>query len=78
MYLAELFIENFRRFGAEKNNRHVTLALSPGLNVLVGENDSGKSSIIDALRVLLSTRTQNGLRITEEAATGSRFELHGA
>ena len=46
MYLSEIFIENFRGFGAEKDGRHLQLELSPGLNVLVGENDSGKSTIL--------------------------------
>ncbi len=39
MYLSEIFIENFRGFGNEKDGKNLCLALSPGLNVLVGEND---------------------------------------
>lgn len=66
MYLANIFIENFRGFGPEKDNRHLSLALSPGLNMLVGENDSGKSSIVDAVRLVLATRTQEGQRITDD------------
>lgn len=66
MYLAELFIENFRGFGAQQDGRHLGLTLSPGLNVLVGENDSGKSTIVDALRLLLSTRVYEGQRLTED------------
>lgn len=66
MYLSEIFIENFRGFGAEKDGRHLSLAFSRGLNVLVGENDSGKSTIVDALRLVLSTRAQEGQRLTDD------------
>lgn len=66
MYLAEIFIENFRGFGSETEKRHLCLPLSPGLNVLVGENDSGKSTIVDALRLVLSTRTQDAQRLTDD------------
>lgn len=66
MYLSELFIENFRGFGSEKDQRHLGLTLLPGLNVLVGENDSGKSTIVDAIRLVLTTRTQDGQRLSED------------
>lgn len=66
MYLSDLFIENFRGFGAEKDGLHLSLTLSRGLNVLVGENDSGKSTIVDALRLVLSTRAQEGQRLSDD------------
>lgn len=48
MYLAELTIRNFRKL------REVTLKFQPGLNVLVGANNVGKSAVVDALRALLA------------------------
>lgn len=48
MYLAELAIKNFRRL----NN--VTLKFVPGMNVLVGPNNVGKTAVVDALRALLA------------------------
>lgn len=48
MYLAELTIKNFRKL------REATLKFQPGLNVLVGPNNVGKSAVIDALRTLLA------------------------
>jgi putative ATP-dependent endonuclease of OLD family len=48
MYLAELAIKNFRRL----NN--VTMIFVPGLNVLVGPNNVGKTAVVDALRALLA------------------------
>lgn len=49
MYLSEIKIEGYRAF-----NDRTTITLNKGLNLLVGENGSGKSTIIDAIRLLLS------------------------
>lgn len=48
MHISELKIEGYRAFGAES-----VVKLNKGLTVLVGENGSGKSTVIDALRLLL-------------------------
>ncbi|MBC6536116.1 ATP-dependent nuclease [Citrobacter amalonaticus] len=48
MYLAELTITNFRKL------REAKLKFQPGLNVLVGPNNVGKSAVVDALRTLLA------------------------
>ncbi|MGA2226471.1 MAG: AAA family ATPase, partial [Syntrophobacteraceae bacterium] len=50
MYLSELSIINFRKFG----DPGITLSFRPGANVIIGENNSGKSAIIDAIRLVLS------------------------
>ncbi|NKV29904.1 AAA family ATPase [Rhodococcus hoagii] len=52
--------ENFRVFGSgpgehSGDDRRLSLELGPGTNVLVGENDSGKSAIVDAIRICLTT-----------------------
>lgn len=52
MYLEKFIIKNFR--GIEG----VTLNFNKGLNVLIGENNTGKSAIIDALRICLSYGNQ--------------------
>ncbi|WP_312871065.1 ATP-dependent nuclease [Aminobacter ciceronei] len=54
-------IENFRLFGVD--DKAFVLPLSPGLTALVGENDAGKTAIIDALRLVLGTRDQDVLRV---------------
>lgn len=64
MFLSELTIKNFRMFGQGKNE--LRLQLKPGLTALVGENDSGKSAIIDAIRYALQTRDQGFIRIQPE------------
>jgi len=57
--------ENFRVFGSADNGEHLDLYLNNGLNVLVGENDAGKSSIVDAIRFALLTTTNEYLRIED-------------
>lgn len=60
MYLARLTIEGFRLFGAV-----FEMPLTPGLNVLAGENDSGKTAVIDAIRFALGTTSQDFLRVDD-------------
>ncbi|MEW8109994.1 MAG: AAA family ATPase [Candidatus Thiodiazotropha endolucinida] len=64
MYLSELKVENFRLFGEGENA--VLLRLRPGLTAIVGENDSGKTAIVDALRLALGTRDQEYFRIDDD------------
>lgn len=59
MYLSKLIIRNFRCFDGTEN----TIEFNKGLNVLVGENDSGKTAIIDAIRIVLGTTDFGGNRI---------------
>lgn len=61
MYIAKIKIENFRLFGS--GEKALTLNLAPGLTALVGENDAGKTAIVDALRLVLGTRDQEYLRL---------------
>ncbi|MGH9434378.1 MAG: ATP-dependent nuclease [Terriglobia bacterium] len=63
MFLAELRIENFRVFGEGKDA--LLLSFKPGLTVLVGENDTGKTAIMDAIRFALGTRDQEYMRVEE-------------
>lgn len=64
MYLSSLRIENFRTFGSSADNRDVTLTFSAGFNLLVGENDAGKTTIVDAIRHLLWTTSQDYHRLS--------------
>ncbi|WP_306540882.1 ATP-dependent endonuclease [Dysgonomonas sp.] len=47
MYIKQLRIKNFRVFD------EVSLYLNKGINIIIGENNSGKTAIIDALRICL-------------------------
>ncbi|WP_375803600.1 AAA family ATPase [Streptomyces sp. A012304] len=58
--LACLYAENFRIFGSMPRkdgdtDASLCLEFGPATNVLVGENDSGKTAIIDAIRLCLLT-----------------------
>ncbi len=59
MYLSSLQIKNFRCFN---DDEHI-IDFNPGLTVLVGENDSGKSAIMDAIRIVLGTTDFGWIRI---------------
>lgn len=58
MYISDVKIENFRGIGKE-----TTFKFNPGITVLVGENDSGKSTVIDAIRYVLGTTDQNWYKV---------------
>ncbi|WP_428552072.1 ATP-dependent nuclease [Pseudomonas edaphica] len=64
MYLSALKVQNFRKFGAEPN--HLFIEFNKGVTALVGENDAGKSSVIDALRFVLQTRDGEYVRLQPE------------
>lgn len=59
MFLSEVTIKNFRCFGEAGQ----TIKFHNGLNILVGENDSGKSAVIDAIRIVLGTTDQGWYRV---------------
>ncbi|MFR0823041.1 MAG: ATP-dependent nuclease [Clostridia bacterium] len=52
MYIEKIEIENFRIFG-EKTE----IVFQNGLNMLIGENNSGKTAVIDAIRLVLNLGT---------------------
>lgn len=63
MYLSVFTIENFRCFGS--GAERLELRLRQGLTALVGENDVGKSAIIDALRFVLGTTDQEWYQLED-------------
>lgn len=64
MYLSALKVQNFRQFGADPNG--LFIEFNKGVTALVGENDAGKSSVIDALRFVLQTRDGEYVRLQPE------------
>ncbi len=83
MYLSNIKLWRFRKFGSggelDLARPDLDLSLSNGLNVLIGENDSGKSAIIDAIRITLRTHSYEWIRITDDDfyddSTKFRIEL---
>jgi putative ATP-dependent endonuclease of OLD family len=66
MYLQRIRARNYRAFGDGKTAPELDWKLNPGMNMLVGENDAGKTGVIDAIRQILLTTTYEAVRVTEE------------
>lgn len=60
MYLSKLKISNFRSI------KEINLSFQKGVNILIGENNSGKSAVIDAIRIGLGYgKPDNSIYIKE-------------
>ncbi|MGI8281737.1 ATP-dependent nuclease [Bacillus mycoides] len=67
MYLKNISLTNFRQFEMRENGKPaITVYFNPNFNVLVGENDSGKTAIIDAIRYLLGSVSDDFEKITQD------------
>ena len=70
MYLSEVKLWNFRKYGIkgddyETSDPGVVVNLNKGLNVLIGENDSGKTAIIDAIRYTVGTLSKEWIQLED-------------
>ena len=84
MYIAKLSLWNFRKFGIPEytidiNSPHLEVEFKPIMNVLIGENDSGKTAIIDAIKYVLKTHAYEKIWITDndfyEGSSEFRIEI---
>ena len=69
MFLRELKLWNFRKFGNgefDLSKPHLHVEFKKGLNVLIGENDSGKTAILDAVKLVLKTHAYEWIRVEEK------------
>lgn len=67
MYLSTITLKNFRKYAYDGVVNHgITVNFHRGLNALIGENDSGKSAIIDAIKIVLQTQSGEFTRVTDE------------
>lgn len=64
MFLSQLTIKNFRQFGAP--DPVFSIDFHEGVTALVGENDAGKTAVIDAIRHVLMTRDMEFMRLQPE------------
>ncbi|MDE6650025.1 MAG: AAA family ATPase [Muribaculaceae bacterium] len=83
MYLSNIKLWNFRKFGTVGDidllHPNLNLSFTKGLNVLIGENDSGKSAILEAIKMVLKTHAYERLMWVKEdfyeGTTELRIEL---
>lgn len=69
MFLSELKLWNFRKFGGDNNidltKPHLVVPFKHKLNILVGENDSGKTAIIDAIKLVIKTHAIDWIKLED-------------
>ncbi len=60
MYISNIKLWNFRKFGSDGElnfaKPNLNLNFTKGVNVIIGENDSGKRAIVDAIKLVLKTQ----------------------
>lgn len=66
MIISELRVYNFRQFKSEDGAPGLKITFHRGLNALIGENDSGKTAVIDALKLVLLTQSNEYIRPSDE------------
>jgi putative ATP-dependent endonuclease of OLD family len=70
MYLKTAHIINFRKID------DTTCTFNCGLNLIVGANDSGKTAVIDALRLVLKQVVDDYVRIQSDDFKDPSHSLH--
>ena len=70
MYISNIKLWNFRKFGSsgeiDITKPNLDLDFNSGLNVIIGENDSGKTAIIDAIKLVLKTHSYDYIKPEEK------------
>lgn len=66
MIISELKIYDFRRFKSVDGAPGLHITFHRGLNAMIGENDSGKTAVIDALKLVLLTQSNEYIRPVDE------------
>lgn len=66
MIVSELRLYNFRKFKCIEDKPGLTVTFHKGLNALIGENDSGKTAIIDAIKLVLLTQSNEYIRPNDD------------
>lgn len=65
-YIKKLYIDGFKRF------EHFEIEFNEQLNILVGENEAGKSTILEAIRIVLNQQYVNA----DKSVLQDLFNLH--
>jgi putative ATP-dependent endonuclease of OLD family len=76
MYISELKLWNFRKYGSNNpfdlEKPSLIVPFTKGINLLIGENDSGKSAILDAIKLVLKTHAYEWIKVED-----SDFSVEG-
>ncbi|MGE7827326.1 ATP-dependent nuclease [Paenibacillus sp. NPDC093718] len=68
MYLKCIRLWNFRKYGTKGDNSELpglSIELNKNFNLIIGENDAGKSAIIDAIKLTLGTSSDDNHKIMD-------------
>jgi putative ATP-dependent endonuclease of OLD family len=69
MYISELKLWNFRKYGSNNpfdlEKPSLIVPFTKGINLLIGENDSGKSAILDAIKLVLKTHAYEWIKVED-------------
>ena len=63
MFLEKVEYWDFRKYKSNNDSPGLTVKLQKGMNLIVGENDAGKTAIIDGIKLLLGTLSDDYDRI---------------
>ncbi len=80
MYLSNLKLWNFRKFTnsdgtIDLSHPHLEVPFTKGLNVLIGENDSGKTAVIDAIKLITKTHSLEWIHLLDSDFSDERDQL---
>lgn len=79
MHISNIKLWNFRKFGAvgdiDLQHPNLNLSFTRGVNVLIGENDSGKTAILEAVKMVLKTHAYERLQWEKEDFFDGTSEL---
>ena len=68
-YIKSLHIEGFKKFTS------LDVQFNEHMNILVGENEAGKSTILDAIKTVLNQQYRNADRRTDKVGQKGRFRF---
>lgn len=82
MILKKLKLWNFRKFSTIDKEPGIEIDFHDGVNVLIGENNSGKTAIIDSIKIILQTQSnefykikENDFNTNDENETADEFKI---
>ena len=67
MFIVSLYLKNFRR------HRELFLEFSPGVNLIMGKNASGKTTVLEAMNLLLSGRSFRTRQLKDVISHGEHY-----